>query len=85
MLNYSKEQYDKDRKKMGHQDKTILDEKFKAWEKISKKCNVSHIINAPKALKIQTSKNRVLESELAAEIKKIVQGSKKKTLDQNEN
>jgi len=81
MLNYSKAQYDKDRKKMDSGQKKILDDKYEKWEKVSKKCNVSHIVNAPQSLKDQAAKNRVIEKELAIEMKSI----KKKPLDQNEN
>lgn len=84
MLNYSKEQFTKDRKKMHPDNKKIMDEKFKVWENISKKCNISHIINAPESLKIQTRKNKEIEGQIALSIINFVKSTKKKALDLKE-
>jgi len=79
VLNYSKEQYDKDRKNI--RDINKLDELFVKWEKVSKKCSLTGIINPPQSLKDQVVKNRHTEFTLSEQMKSL---KKKKILDLKE-
>ena len=79
MLNYSKEQYDKDRKNV--KDVKKLEELFVKWEKVSKKCSLTGIINPPQSLKDQVVRNRHTEFTLSEQMKAL---KKKKTLDPKE-